>query len=824
MLHNIKNEMPVRSFWRSYLASSYLAFCCIALSLSASAEIEGVDPLLSMSLEELMNVQIQVGTRTGDNRLGRHKVPVDVITADELRRSGYGELPKALNHLVSSFTYDFSTLDDLTDHARPFSLNGLKADQVLVLINGKRVHQSAIIDVNDSQNRGSTSVDLNLIPIESVARVEILRDDASSQYGSDAIAGVINIVLKSGSVNEWVSTLGQGDAGGGLATSSYNYGSDSLFVSLEYKHKNYSNTSGLDRRDYYFPGDSRNGDYRVTHRYGDPAMESLSLTFNSQNLFGNEHIYALGKLVYKESDASGFFRQPNDDRNVRAIYPDGFLPELAPKQQDIFSTVGYRDQGEGYTYDLSNTLGYNRVKIDVENSLNASLGLDSPTRFDAGTLSFWHDSINFDATKVLSWPRSSPLNLAYGAELRHEENRIQAGEWASWVDGLVPVLDGPHTGADTVAGAQMYPGFSPQSAKELSRNISAVYAEAGHYFMENAEARLSLRDEHYSDFGSTLNGKLLVHYEPNTTLSFRTSLSSGYRAPSLQQMGYSRTSTSFGTRPDGSVVASENGTFPVDNEVAKLLGATDLKPEKSVRSNLGFTWQVTPLVQFDLDYFHIKIANRIILSGDIDNSAKLPIEAQTYMTTNQITFARYFLNAVDTNTSGFDASINYYTNFAGGDLTLNAQYHHHSTDIDALQIPTQLAVLSNQVFERTERERLIHYLPEDKALLSMTYKIYDWTIFAKANYFGKVLYVASSDEPKLDQWFDARTTFDLDISNQISSRIVLAMGAHNMFDVRPEYRRSNPPFNGKGNILQYRGISPFDYTGAFYYARAQISF
>ncbi len=801
------------------------AWYCTTASLLVHAEDASFEQLLSMPLEDLMNIQLQVGARTGDNRLGSHRVPVDVITADELRRSGYGDLPKALNHLISSFTYDYSTLDDLTDHARPFSLNGLKADQVLVLINGKRVHQSAIIDVNDSQNRGSSSVDLSLIPIEAVARVEILKDDASSQYGSDAIAGVINVVLKTDSANELVTTIGQREAGDGdLITSSYSYSSEALFVSLEYKHKASSNTSGLDRRDYYFDGDARNGDHRVTHRYGDPAMETLSLTFNSQSFFGDPHAYAQGKLVYKESEASGFFRRPRDDRNVRAIYPDGFLPQLVPKQQDIFTTIGYRDQGEGYSYDVSNSFGYNRVKINVENSLNASLGLNSPTDFDAGTLGFWHDSINFDATKLLSWPVSSPLNLAYGVELRREENRIDAGEDAAWVDGLVAVLDGPNMGVDTVAGAQMYPGFSPQNAKRLSRNMLAVYAEAGHYFMDNAEVRVSVRDEHYSDFGSTLNGKLLLHYDPNAKLSLRSSLSSGYRAPSLQQMGYYRTATSFGPRPGGGVVGVENGIFPVDNEVARLLGATDLKPESSARSNVGLTWQLFPSVQFNLDYFHIAIADRIILSGDINNGPSLPLAAQSYMLANQITFARYFLNAVDTKTEGFDVSIDYQASLAGGELLLNAQHHRHTTDIDALQIPDQLHVLAEQVFERSERERLIHYLPETKSLISLTYKINDWTLVAKANYFGKVLYVASSDDHQSDQWFGARTTLDADLSKQISPSLELAVGAHNIFNVFPEYRNTSAPFNGEGNILQYRGISPFDYTGAYYYARATLSF
>ncbi len=253
---------------------------------------------------------MQVGARTGDKRLHNHKLPVDIVTADALRRSGYGELPKVLNHLVSSFTYEFATIDDLTDHVRPFSLNGLKGDQVLVLINGKRVHQGAVIDVNDSQNLGSSSVDLNLIPLEAIERIEILRDDASAQYGSDAIAGVINIVLKNKPVNEAIVTTGQRQAGDGeLFSGSYNYGNETLFVSLEYKHKSHSNTSGLDRRDYYFNGDARNGDYRVTHIYGDPDAQSLSLTFNGQNFFDNNHLYAQGKLVYKESEAAGFFSE-----------------------------------------------------------------------------------------------------------------------------------------------------------------------------------------------------------------------------------------------------------------------------------------------------------------------------------------------------------------------------------------------------------------------------------------------------------------------------------------------------------------------------------
>lgn len=803
----------------------FLAACIAMAGPAAGADDRSMAQLLDLSLEELMNLDVQVGARTGDKRLRNHKLPVDIVTADDLRRTGYGELPKALNHLVSSFTYEFATVDDLTDHVRPFSLNGLKGDQVLVLINGKRVHQGAVIDVNDSQNFGSSSVDLNIIPIEAIERIEILRDDASAQYGSDAIAGVINIVLKRGPINETVITSGQRQAGDGeLFTGNYNYGSDKLFVSLEYKHKSNSNTSGLDRRDYYFTGDARNGDYRVTHIYGDPRAQSVSLTFNGEDFFDNSHLYAQGKLVYKESDAAGFFRRSQDDRTIRAMYPDGFLPRLTPKQQDLFTTLGYRDNNDTSSIDISNTFGYNKLEIRVEDSLNASLGLDSPTTFDAGKLGFWQNTLNIDATQILSWPSEQPLNLAYGGEYRHEEARISAGEWASWIDGLVPILDGPNSGGDTVGGAQLYPGFSPANANESNRDLIALYAEVNHPITDKIELGVSLRDEYYSDFGNTLNGKLLLNYTPLDNFNIRASLSSGYRAPSLQQMSYYRTATSYKVEPDGTTIAQENGTFPVDNEVARLLGAQDLNPEESQRMNIGLTWQANKSLQMNLDFFQIHIDERIILSGDIDNSARIPVAAQTYMTANNISFARYFLNGVDTQTQGFDASIKYNTLVYTHELSLSAQLHYQETDIETMNVPKQLTAAADQVFDRSEQERLQHYLPENKALVSATYTLHDWTLLARANYFGKVLYVTAPTDPEQDQWFGARVTYDADIAYQLTPDTTIALGGHNIFNTLPDTRTPSAPFNGEGNILQYRGISPFDYTGAFYYLRIRTGF
>ena len=806
--------------------SHYVLAACIALATSqANADVPSVEHLLDMPLEDLLNVNLQVGSRTGDKHLNAHKLPVDVVTADDLRRSGYSELPKVLNHLVSSFTAVFATINDLTDHVRPFSLNGLKPDQVLVLINGKRVHQSAVVDVNDTQSFGSSSVDLNLIPIEAIERIEILRDDASAQYGSDAIAGVINIVLKRTKVNEAVITAGQRQAGDGdVFSGSYNYGDGKNFFSLEYKHKSRSNSSGLDRRDYYFSGDPGNGDYRVTHIYGDPHAQSLSLSFNGEELFGSEKLYALGKAVYKEGESTGFFRRALDDRNVRAIYPDGFLPQIKSGQLDLFSTLGFKKEGADYSYDISNTFGYNHMDIGVDQSLNASLGAESPKKFDAGKLRFWHNTLNADATQTIHWAHENPLHLAYGGEYRHEEAGIHAGEWASWVDGLVPILDGPNQGEKTVGGAQVYPGFSPSNVNHSRRDVLAFYGEASHQLTSKTGVSLSLRDEHYSDFGNTLNGKLLLDYVATDTLNIRASISTGYRAPSLQQLSYYRTATSSRAEANGDITLLENGVFPVDHEAASLLGAQELDPEKSRRANLGFTWKPNPALQINLDFFKINIDERIILSGEIESQVEIPTQAKQYMADHNIAFARYFLNGVDTSTHGFDASIKYRAQLLGRELNLNAQWHQQHIHLEALNIPDQLAQIAQDVFNRSEQERLQHYLPENKGLISANYQLDDWTILLRANYFDKVLYVPNPNDPAQDQWFDSKVTFDAELSYQLTTNTTIAAGGHNIFNTRPDTRRQNPPLYGAGNVLPYTNISPFDYNGAFFYLRLQAGF
>ena len=809
------------------IKTSKLVFICLLnffATLANAVVVDDLETLMKMTFEELLEVELQIGSRTGDKTLGQSHLPIDIITADQLRRTGYGELPKALNQLLPSFTYVFATIDDLTDHVRPFSLNGMRSDQVMVLVNGKRLHHSSVLFVNDSPMRGGTSVDLNLIPIESIQRIEVLRDDASAEYGSDAIAGVMNIVLKKGTVNE-VVLLGGGrkEGDGELYSGSYNYGNENIFTSIEVKHKSYSNTSGLDKRDYYFDGDPRNGNYTVTHRYGDPEHTNLSLTVNGDYELGSKsELFYFGKYTYKESEATGYFRRPRDDRNIRAIYPDGYLPELTPTQHDVFGSLGYLLKEDDYTFELSNTFGYNRFEIGVENSLNASMGLNSPTSFDAGTTENIQNSVNADFTKVFDIAEGNPLHFAAGAEYRYERYSITAGEEASWIDAQVPVLDGPNIGNDTAGGAQLWPGFSPSNESDHNRHVIAIYAEVGFDIVDDLEAKIAIRDEEYSDFGNTFNAKGSLAYQATSDLGLRTSVSSGYRAPSLQQIGYYRTATGYNL----SGVGSENGTYPVDEEISKLLGAEELEPETSLRANFGLTYKPLRNLQLSADYFIVDVEDQIALSGSFNVAdPALPADAIAFMQANEINSVKYFINAMDTRTQGIDLSAKYEMQVTEGDrLGINAQYHYSKTEIRDIHVPNLLGLPEDDVFNRGEQERRTSMLPRDKAILTFDYQKGPVNIVTRANYFGKVLYVRSSSDPSLDQWFDPRTTVDLDITYQVKSWFDLSIGAHNLFDSYPEYRDDSPPFHGEGNIFQYRGISSFDYTGVFYYARAVIKF
>ncbi len=440
---------------------------------------ESNNDLSSLSLEELLNIKVQVSNRGSGRSFIESPVPIEVVSEDELLATGQFSLPDALVRASSSFHYLHFALRDGSDHALPFSLRGFNPNQTLVLINGKRLHAQSIVHLSSALGRGTSSVDLSTIPISAVEQVEILKDGDSAQYGSDAIAGIINIKLKKGSENKLSVYAGETSQGDGerqyFSFSSGKHWSEHQYIqgSLEYFDQRQTNRAGPDTRQQYFTGDPNNNDPRYINPInmvdGDIEREDKKLAISGSVELAEEfRLYGWFNGNERESGSKLFFRRPLDNRTVRSIYPDGFLPELRPEIWDTSLTIGVNHYG-GSNWDLAFTRGRNSFHYFVDNSVNASLGQNSSTAFDSGRLGFSHKVVNFDWFKNIGhW------QMALGAEYRDEQFEVKAGEYASYSHGGVAVLDGPNQGAITQSGAQGFPGFRPENAVDVSRDNGCV--------------------------------------------------------------------------------------------------------------------------------------------------------------------------------------------------------------------------------------------------------------------------------------------------------------------------------------------------------------
>ncbi|MEO6239268.1 MAG: TonB-dependent receptor, partial [Vicinamibacterales bacterium] len=525
-----------------------------------------MDVGLSLGFEE----SITVGSRTVGAD-AQKAVPVDVITQEQIASTGYSETAQVIQALAPSFNFPRPTITDGTDTVRPATLRGLGPDQVLVLVNGKRRHQSALVHLNGSIGRGSTGVDLNAIPVSAIERIEVLRDGAAAQYGSDAIAGVINIVLKGGVSGPAVTSkfgLSKGSyAGNSCASNGLNCqegdkidfsdgglfdaggswgiaaGKGSVTVSAEFRDHNRTNRASFDPRDQVVAGDAgKSAVAQPNHRWGDPDTRDFMTFLNAQvplNAKRTSFLYAFGGYSRRESNSAGFYRRALDVRNWPQIYPLGFLPEIQPLVIDGSGTVGVRGAFRSWSVDASGGYGGNSFAFTIGNTLNVSLGPAIPpnkTIFDAGTLKLGQFVGNVDLSrsfKVGTLP--GPLNVAFGAEVRREQYQIVAGEPDSYRGGGVPNI----AGGVAAIGAQVFPGFRPTNAVKESRHSQAGYVDVEGDFLPWLRLGLAGRAERYSDFGNTFDGKLTVRVQPTRQVVVRGGVSSGFRAPSLGQSFFS---------------------------------------------------------------------------------------------------------------------------------------------------------------------------------------------------------------------------------------------------------------------------------------------
>jgi len=807
--------------------------------------VEGPTQIADVAVAIGFSDQVTVGSRAVGAE-SEKATPVDFLTREQIAASGFTETAQVIQSLAPSLNFPRPSITDGTDTVRPATLRGLGPDQVLVLVNGKRQHQSALVHVNGSIGRGSTGVDLNAIPVSAIDHVEILRDGAAAQYGSDAIAGVINIVLKGGLSHPQVtSNFGlskgsfagnrctpdglscqQGDdinfSDGGLADVGGSWGigagAGSVTVAAEYRHHNHTNRASFDPRDQIVAGDaSHNGVDQPNHRWGDPDTRDV-LTLASVDIpltaSATRWLYAFGGYSRRSANSAGFYRRALDPRNWPQIYPDGFLPQIEPAVLDLSGTGGVRGIAGRWTYDFSAGSGRNSFAFSLGNTLNASLGPTLPpkTTFDAGTLVLNQFVANADLSRPIAVRGFvNPVNVAFGAEARHENYQIRAGEPDSYRDG--GSLN--QAGDPGAIGAQVFPGFRPSNEVDESRGSVAGYVDMEGDLTRRIRVGVAGRAEHYSDFGGTIDGKLTGRIQAARDLIVRGSVSTGFRAPSLGQSFFSSTATNFLNLGQG-LVPVEAVTLPVASAPALVLGATPLKPEQSRNAAAGIV--VTPVKALELavDYYHIAIDDRIVLSG---NFTAPPIVA--LLAPFGANSARFFTNAINTRTSGVDATASYRVRLSdGSDVALRAAYNNTRTRIDGeIQTPPELAAYSSVLFDHIELNRLQCGQPRDNLRAGGHWQRGMFGIDLDESRYGTFCSFATQNAAD-DQQFGAKWLTDVELSLRRRGYRV-GIGAQNLFNTFPDRNSTINSFNG---IQTFPMQSPFGFNGRALYARLAWTF
>lgn len=824
------------------------------------------------------NEVVVLGSRALPRTQLETTAPVDVIDIKKIAQDApQVYVNQILTYVAPSFNSGTQTVADGSDHIDPASLRGLGPDQVLVLINGKRRHNTALVNINGTFGRGSVGTDLNAIPVAAIDRIEILRDAAAAQYGSDAIAGVINIVLKS-TVNRVTASatggthhtrfLGENVTDGETVQTAINFGipmgqrGGFINFSGTYDFRNFTNRAGprtgtiysryngrnasgaiqtVDRTDSFLNANNVTRD-DFKQRVGQSRIRSGQFMFNSILPTDDEgtEFYIFGGVGYRNGQAAGNRRLPSIANNVPSIYPLGFLPEIHSDIYDKSLATGIRGKLKDWNVDFSNTWGQNQFIFRVENSLNASLETQSPIRFNSGGPVFTQNTTNLDFSK--SFGVMHGIDVAFGAEHRFERYQLIPGEEASYTDYgkarqvgtdangrpiLIPDPRGSIStrfgGADSLArggGAQVFPGFRPENAVNATRSAIAGYIDGGFNFTESFLVDAAIRFENYNDFGSTLNGKVALRYKLSPNMSIRGSLSSGFRAPSLHQRYFSTTSTLF---VNG--IPYEVGTFPNDSRAAKLLGIPELRPEKSNSVSFGFTGGFNKL-KVTVDGYFTRINDRIIytdLFQGSNSATASPADQELFrlLALANANRAQFFANAINTETRGLDVVLSYGTRLGKGNLRVDAAGTVSKTmKVGPVMASDLLKGKENIYFSEASRIYIESSVPRVKANLTLNYSLNKWGFFVRSVYFGSVDEATTIEAYK--QTFDPRVVTDVSLSYAFTKSLRFTAGSNNVFDVYPEVV-SNPANTGSNQFIYSRRATQFGYNGRYVYARVELS-
>jgi iron complex outermembrane receptor protein len=811
----------------------------------------------------LSPVDVVVGSRARHTAAEQLAVPVDVFTSEDIAVQGTNETSQILQNLAPSVNFPRQSVTDANDVVRPFTLRGLSPDHTLVLVNGWRRHQMAVLNTFAyGMGAGSSGVDMNALPGGAIDRIEVLRDGASAQYGSDAIAGVVNVVLKEGGFTPFVNvdageynTKGYpidgqtADVNGGFGIP---VGRGSLAVFGEYLHRDKTNRAWPD----IFLDDAngitdvidtltgrilqkRNSIPQPNYHWGD-GQEVDAMSFANfrmpLNPSGTSELYAFGGYSHRVGTGNGFWRYRESERNWPELYPQGFLPEFHPDVRDYSAVAGFRANVSGWSLDAGGSFGGNRFDYNLRHTLNSSLGpcldvacapgpdsllgtpddpgIPNQLSFFAGRLERTEAIGAINVAKPVQLGLSAPVNVAFGVAVRRESFKITAGERASWINGGHLAQDSATGGGLAPAGSSVFPGFAPSDASDHSRSNIGAYADLESQLSPKFLANVAGRFEHYSDFGQRLTGKLALRFQPTARFVVRGAASTGFRAPGLSQSFFSHTTTNV---IGGQFV--EVGNFPVDNRASRIFGAKPLRDETSVNLSGGFAFTPRDNLTFTVDYFHIAIDHRILLGATFGDTVSQRILVDSGF--SNIGAVQFFTNGLDTRTHGIDVTGDLRVPAGAGSLDLNAAVNYTKNRISRVDpLPSILqgtATDLTSILDLVTKVGIEEERPDWRGTLTAQYSLARLHALARVSYYGGF---ASAQPSFTDrEVYGAKTLVDAELGYQFAD-VNLSVGARNLFDVYPD--KAKAEFNNNDNTFPWAAASPFGYNGRYLYARAEM--
>ncbi len=872
----------MKAFALSPIAATLIATSYLPVSYAQDAEQNKV-----MDDQETEQILI-LGTRRPGRSVVQSNVPVDLIDEDTLNAGGFNDISRQLQNVVPSFNFYQPSLVDGTEHIKPASLRGLAPDQTLVLLNGRRFHTSALLNLNGTSGRGSVSVDLNAIPSAAIKRIEILRDGAAAQYGSDAIAGVINIITKDAAEGGSVTISGgsyfteldgvpeltgiltdeQGNivpnengadrvtgiygddinrndgeninftANTGLALGDDGY----INITGEIANANRTNRGGYDDGDTYPLTADGNFDQRELtvdrdrFNFGSPDTESYTLLANAGYYLNSKaELYSTITFQDKESVTGAFFREAADEGLfIQDIYPNGFTPQILAEIQDWSVLAGVKGSSEHWDYNASVVTGSNEVDYTTYNTANPTYLSQTPTQFYGGQLANQQTTFSFDASRFIDIDGLfSPLSFALGAEYRIDEFEISSGDEAAYTNIQAtdesgnPVVDesgNPVYQSDRLfAQGALY--FSDAARVDEDRDSYAFYIDLDADITQQWNITLAGRYEDYSDFGSTSNGKLATRYMFSDTFSVRSSVSTGFRAPSLQQQFYTSVSTNF---ING--VAYEVGTISSTSAAAQALGGSQLEAEESTNVSLGFTWSPIERLTITADAYRIDIDDRVVLSetlGDSDDEAAIVTQVFNANNIEGVGAVRFFINGVNSRTEGVDVVANYtIDDIAEGSLNLSMGANYNETEVSEVIATAGPADLfaPESLFARRERSRLENAAPKTKANITANWQGEKVSLLLRGNYFGEVTQPGSTQTG--DVTVDTAFIVDTEVGYFVTEDLQLKLGVNNLFDKYPQSAviTDAPEVGQFDYVIPYPNFSPYGFQGRYAYGKLTYSF